>query len=274
MIKKLIELFKYRQLIQTLVSRELKARYRGTLLGFFWSFLNPLLLLLVYSVVFGMILPQGPMRVKNINITGINYSIFLFTGLLPWLWFSSSILESANVLFAHGNLIKKIQFPIEVLPIMTVITNMVHFLLGIPILLICIILMGSGFGLTLWVFFLPVALLVQFTFLMGLSFLISALTVHFRDLKDIIANFLTLWFFATPIIYPFMAPVIQNNKWVKLLLSLNPMTHIIEAYHYTFFYGELPHWKKIPITLLVGLIMFYLGYKIFDKLRDTFVEEV
>lgn len=274
MIKKLQELLKYRQLIYTLVARELKARYRGTFFGFLWSFLNPLLLLIVYSVVFGIFLPQGPNRIEGIDIKGLNYSIFLFTGLLPWLWFASSLLESSNVLLAHGNLIKKIQFPLEVLPIMTVVTNMIHFLLGLPILVLFIIFMAKGFGLTLWIFFLPVAILVQFIFVMGLSFLVAALTVHFRDLRDILANLLTLWFFTTPIIYPFMIETIQKNKWLVTLLSLNPMTHIIESYHYTFFFGTLPHWKKLPVTLIVGLGFFYLGYLIFDKLRDTFVEEV
>jgi ABC-type polysaccharide/polyol phosphate export permease len=274
MIRKFNELVKYRQLISTMVSRELKARYRGTVLGFFWSFVNPLLLLMVYFVVFGIILPTSSGRVENVNLVGVDYAIFLFTGLLPWLWFSSSILESANVLFVHGNLIKKIRFPVEVLPITTVVANMIHFILGIPILVLFIIFFGKSLGLTFWILFLPVAMLVQFVFLMGLSFLVSALTVHFRDLKDILANFLTLWFFATPIIYPFMTPTIQNHKAVVMALSLNPMTHIIEAYHYTFVFGSLPHWKKLSVTFAVGVIFFFLGYLIFDKLRDTFVEEV
>ena len=228
----------------------------------------------VYSIVFGIILPGSSGRVENIELRGIDYAIFLFTGLLPWLWFNSSILESANVLFVHGNLIKKIRFPIEVLPIMVVLTNLVHFVLGIPILLLMIIILGKTTVLSWWVFFFPVAVMVQFVFVMGLCFLVSALTVHFRDLKDILANFLTLWFFATPIIYPFMAKSIQDHKAIVLMLSFNPMTHIIEAYHYTFVFGSLPHWKKLPITFIVGLLFFYLGYLIFDKLRDTFVEEV
>jgi len=274
MIEKLKELFKYRQLIVTLISRELKARYRGTVFGFLWSFLNPLLLLLVYSIVFGIILPGSSGRVEGIDIKGIDYAIFLFSGLLPWLWFNSSILESANVLFVHGNLIKKIQFPIEVLPIMVVCTNLIHFVFGVPILVLMIIILGKTISLTWWLCFFPVAVLVQFVFVMGLSFLVSALTVHFRDLKDILSNLLTLWFFATPIIYPFAAEAIQKHKALVTALSLNPMTHIIEAYHYTFVFGDLPHWKKLPVTFIVGLICFYLGYLIFDKLRDTFVEEV
>lgn len=274
MIKKLIELYKFRPLIMTLVTRELKARYRGTVFGFLWSFLNPLLLLLVYSIVFGVILPQSSGRIEGIEIKGLDYAIFLFSGLLPWLWFNSSILESANVLFVHGNLIKKIRFPIEVLPVMVVTTNLIHFALGVPILVIIILLLGNTINLTFWVFFFPVAVLVQFVFTMGLSFLVSALTVHFRDLKDILANLLTFWFFATPIIYPFMTPRIQEHKAILWALTLNPMTHIIEAYHYTFVFGTLPHWKRLPVTFIAGLICFYIGYLIFDKLRDTFVEEV
>lgn len=276
MIERLRELFKYRQLIITLVSRELKARYRGTVLGFFWSLVNPLLLLIVYSIIFGVLLPGSSGRIANseMQITGINYSIFLFSGLLPWIWFSSSILDASNVLFIHGNLIKKLRFPIEVLPIMNVLTNLVHFVLGVPILLLFILLLGKGIAVTPWLLFFPVAVFVQLIFTLGLCFLVSALTVHFRDLRDILANLLTLWFFATPVIYPFMSQQIQQHKAVVLALSLNPMTHIIEAYHYTFFFGSLPHWKKIPVTLLVGCLFFYLGYLIFDKLRDTFVEEV
>ncbi len=274
MINKIRELYKYRQLIATLVSRELKARYRGTVFGFFWSLLNPLLLLVVYSIVFGIILPQSSGRVENTMITGINYSIFLFAGLLPWIWFNSSVLESANVLFVNGNLIKKIKFPLEVLPITTVLTNLVHFLFGLPILIGFILLFGNDLPLTWWVCFFPVAVLVQFVFTLGFSFLVSALTVHFRDLKDILSNLLTLWFFATPIIYPFMAPAIQKHKALVLLLSLNPMTHIIEAYHYSFVFGSLPHWKKLPVTLGVGVLLLILGYVVFDRLRDTFVEEV
>jgi ABC-type polysaccharide/polyol phosphate export permease len=268
MLSKFRELIKYRQLVWTLVSRELKAKYRGTVLGFLWSFMNPLLLVIVYSVVFGFIFQP---RYSNIE-KPIFYSLFFFSGILPWTWFASSLLESANVLMIHGTLIKKIHFPVEVLPIMVVISNMVHFILGLPILILSFIILGKP--LTAWILFLPVVLLVQLVFTMGLGFLISALTVHFRDIKDILANLLTLWFFSTPIIYPFSFHTIQNSKVLKTLLSLNPMTHIIEAYQYLFFYGELPHYKRLSVTIVVGLICFYIGYLIFDKLRDTFVEEV
>src|SRR3954454_7703996 len=128
MFRNLAHLLRYRGLIQSLVARELKARYRGSVLGFFWSFINPLLLLLIYSFVFAVVLPgTHPAEIEP-------YALFMFCGILPWTWFSSSLSESANVLIGHGNLIKKVLFPAEVLPIVTVLANMVHFLLGLPIL--------------------------------------------------------------------------------------------------------------------------------------------
>ncbi len=127
MFNNLLQLPRYRGLIQSLVSRELKARYRGSVLGFFWSFINPLLLLLVYTFVFAYVMPPP----GNID----NYALFLFTGILPWTWFSASLLESSSVLITGGNLIKKVMFPAEILPIVTVLSNLVHFLLGLPILI-------------------------------------------------------------------------------------------------------------------------------------------
>jgi lipopolysaccharide transport system permease protein len=265
MIEKLKEILRHRQLIMTLVSRELKARYRGTVLGFFWSLFNPLLLMLVYTVVFGYIVGGG--RMAGFPSTKF-YALFMFNGILPWTWFAASMMESSNVLVVHGALIKKIKFPIEVLPIMVVLTNMVHFILALPVLIFFFLIFGKP--LTLWVLFLPISLLVQFIFTMGLCFLISALTVHFRDIKDILANLLTLWFFSTPIIYPYET----IPKTLKMVLNFNPMTHLVESYHFAFYYGSLPHWRRLSVTVLVGLLFFYLGYLIFDKLRDTFVEEV
>ena len=266
MIEKLKEIIRHRELIFTLVSRELKARYRGTVLGFFWSLINPLLLMAVYTVVFGFII--GGARAPGFEGNKWMYALFLFNGILPWTWFSSSLLESANVLNVQGALIKKIKFPVEVLPIMVVTTNMVHFILGLPVLIAFFFLFGKP--LTPWVLFLPISLIVQYIFTLGLCFLVSALTVHFKDIKDILANLITLWFFATPIIYPYESV----PKALQYVLNLNPMTHIIESYHYSFFMGSLPHYKRFSITILVGLLFFYLGYLLFDKLRDTFVEEV
>lgn len=269
LLKNLKELYRYRVLIQNLVSRELKARYRGTVLGFFWSFLNPFLLMVVYTLVFGFIIqPRDP----AFGGSPWMYALFLFCGVLPWVWFSSSSLEAANVLMVQGNLIKKILFPAEILPVVVVTSNLIHFLLGLPIVFIFIPILGKG--ITPYLLFLPLVILVQFLFSLGFSFLISSLTVHFRDIKDILANLLTFWFFASPIVYPVTFKTIQESSILKTFLYLNPMTHIMRGYQNCIFFGTNLPWKGLGATFVLSLLLFFIGYYIFDRLRESFPEEV
>lgn len=264
MFHNLRQLFRYRGLVQSLVARELKARYRGSVLGFFWSFINPLLLLLIYTFVFNAVLP-------GIRPDWLEpYPLFMFCGILPWTWFSSSLIESANVLIAGGNLIKKVLFPAEILPIVTVLANMVHFFLGLPILAAFLVYYSAPLQLSEVVWF-PAVVAVQLLFTTGLALIVSALTVHFRDIKDILANLLTFWFFATPIIYPMaQAPPIG-----KRFLDLNPVTHLVVSYQEILFYpGPFGHWKWL-LALAGGSVgLFLVGYFLFDRLRDSFAEEV
>lgn len=269
LLANLKELYKCRVLIQNLVSRELKARYRGTILGFLWSFFNPLLLMIVYTVVFGFIIrPRDP----SMGGSPWLYALFLFCGVLPWVWFSSSSLESANVLMTHGNLIKKILFPAEILPIVVVLSNMIHFSFGLPIVFLFILVFGKSF--TLYVLFLPIIIFVQLVFSLGFSLLVSSLTVHFRDIKDILANWMTFWFFATPIVYPISFGTIQKSGFLRTFLNLNPVTHIMQGYQNCLFYGKSILWEKLGATFLFSLLLFFLGYYVFDRLRDSFPEEV
>jgi len=267
------ELYKCRVLIQNLVGRELKARYRGTVLGFLWSFVNPLLLMIVYTVVFGFIIqPKDP----AFNSNPIIFALYLFCGVLPWTWFSSSSIESANILMIQGNLIKKVLFPTEVLPTVVVTSNFINFLFGVPILLaakvLITLLVPGAPPFSAAIFQLPLVMLVQFIFSLGFGFLLAALTVHFRDIKDILSNLLTFWFFATPIVYTMK--LVENKPFIKVLLDLNPMTHVISGYHSCVFTGELIHWKKLSVTLGAAVLLLAVGMYVFDKLRDSFPEEV
>ncbi len=270
LIRKLTGLYKYRVLIQSLISRELKARYRGTVLGFFWSFVNPLLLLVVYTVVFGfIIMPRDPAFDQSPWL----YALFLFCGVLPWqVWFAASSMESANVLIVQGNLIKKMLFPTEILPVVVVTSNFVHFLFGLPILLLFVPILGRTY--TPYLLFLPFVMVVQYVFTLGFCFLISALTVHFRDIKDILNNLLTFWFFASPIIYPMTFRTVQEHSILQIFLNLNPMTHIMWGYQNCVFWGEMIRWKRLGVTFLFSLLLLFIGYYIFDRLRDSFPEEV
>ncbi len=271
MWRNLAELPKYRGLIQSLVARDLKARYRGSVLGLFWSFGNPLLLLLVYSAVFRYFMERadGPKP----------YALFLCCGLLPWTWFVSSLNESANSLVAGGNLIKKVLFPAEILPIVTVLGNMVQFLISLPVLAVFLIYYataGTPDGAIKLVdlhaselVWLPVVILVQLTLTLALALILSALTVHFRDIKDILANLLTLWFFATPIIYSW-----RQMEHLKFWLDLNPFTHLAVSYQEILFHPENAFGHR-PWLLALGvasIALFLGGYWLFDRLRDSFAE--
>jgi lipopolysaccharide transport system permease protein len=264
LLSNLASLFRYRGLIQSLVARELKARYRGSVLGFFWSFINPLLLLSIYTFVFTVVLP-------NRNPDTQPYALFMFCGILPWNWFSSSLLEASGSLVSGGNLIKKVLFPAEILPLVNVLANMVHFFLGL------VIFVAFMIGYRHWpdpagLVWFPVVVAVQLVFTAGLALFLSALTVHFRDIRDLLSNLLMFWFFATPIIYPWLDP---NVVAYKRIFDLNPFTHIAVSYQeILFFHGPVGHAKWLVAVGVLSVGIFLAGYWFFDRLRDSFAEAV
>jgi lipopolysaccharide transport system permease protein len=262
-LSNLSSLLRYRGLIQSLVARELKARYRGSVLGFVWSFINPLLLLSIYSFVFSTIMPSNEPRTAP-------YAVFLFCGLLPWTWFQASLTEATSSLIVGGNLIKKVLFPAEVLPIVSVLANMVHFVLGLLILAAFMI----GFrhypnpAALPW---FPVVVTIQLVFTLGLALGLSALTVHFRDIRDLLANLLTLWFFATPIIYPYFLSAVGRFLW---LFRLNPFYHLAISYQEILFFDRFGHGRSLGLLAVLSVAVFFAGYWLFDRLRDSFAEAV
>jgi lipopolysaccharide transport system permease protein len=263
MLRNLARLSRYRGLIQSLVAREVKARYRGSVLGFFWSFFNPLLLLLVYTFVFNKVLEAKSPHAEP-------YALFLFCGLLPWTWFSTSLTESSGVLITGGNLIKKVLFPAEILPIVSVLANMVHFLLGLPILAFFLVYYDKPLQITELAWF-PIVLLVQLILTLAFALILSALTVHFRDIRDILSNLLTVWFFMTPIIYTWL----DAPPSIKPFLNLNPFMHLAVSYQeIMFFDGPFGHLQWMLLLGVLSVVFFLFGYFIFDRLRDTFAEEV
>jgi homopolymeric O-antigen transport system permease protein len=263
LFRNLASLVRYRALISSLVARELKARYRGSVFGFLWSFINPLLLLLIYSFVFTTVIPN--------QVEGVQpYALFMFCGILPWTWFATSLSDAAGSLIAGGNLIKKVLFPAEVLPLVNVLANMVHFFLGLIILVVFLLVYRHYPGGSDLVWF-PVAVLVELIFASALGLLLAALTVHFRDIRDILANVLTLWFFATPIIYPHFQANVQR---FKPFFNLNPFTHLAIAYQEILFFGRIGHWKWLLALGAFSIALFLGCYWVFDRLRDSFAEAV
>jgi ABC-type polysaccharide/polyol phosphate export permease len=194
----------------------------------------------------------------------------MFCGILPWTWFSASLLEASTVLIAGGNLIRKVLFPAEVLPLVTVLAGLVHFCLGLPILALFLIYYRVPVE-PLDLIWFPLIVAIQLVLMAGLALLVSALTVHFRDVRDLLQNLLTLWFFATPIIYPlsFAPPNVQR------LLDLNPFTHLAVAYQEVLFVqGRFTAAWRVGAAALAAGAAFLVGYFVFDRLRETLAEEV
>ncbi len=266
---RLLDLYRHRALIGVLTSRELKARYRGSVLGFFWSLLNPLLMLAVYALVFEVLLPNRSPGTSP-------YALFLFCGLLPWNWLSSSLTDAAASLLVSGALLKKILFPAEVLPIVAVAAQAVHFLLALPVLLVGLLagalgLFGSKVALGWPLLQLPVLFVLQGFLLLGVGLFLAALTVHFRDMRDILGTALSLWFFATPILYN-LADL--KGHAVARLLAWNPLAPLFAAWREALFFGRWITPAAWGGLSLLALVTFAAGWAFFDRLRDSFPEAV
>ncbi|HEX8171143.1 MAG TPA: ABC transporter permease [Thermoanaerobaculia bacterium] len=260
----LLPLYRHRQLIAALTARDLKARYRGSLLGYFWSLANPLLLLAVYTLVFTKFFPQHVVT---------PYPLFLFTGILPWTFFAAAILESTTSISSNAGLIKKVMFPAEALPLVVVLSHLVHFALAVPILLAATAAFAAMGKFTLsWTMLLaPVLMLLQTLFVAGIAMTVSSASVLFRDLRDIVANLMQLGFFITPVIY-----LIDNiqSRALRALLRMNPMTPFVVSYQDVLFFGRLPNLSDTVLMLAYATASLMLGFTVFDRLRDTLAEAI
>ena len=260
-------LLRFSGLLWTLTTRELKARYRGSLLGFFWSLANPLLLLAVYSVVFGLIFRP---RSEGAD----PYAVFLVCGLFPWIWLSTGLLEGTVSLSANAGLLRKAVFPAEVLPLVATLASLAHFLLALPILLLAVF--GSrllGYAVGGWTAaLLPLAIAVQLPFVAGIALALAALNVHFKDVRDLLQNLLTLLFFLTPILYPLAA--VRQFRGLSMLLSLNPVTPFVRLYQELLFFGRLPGLDLWLQAAGIALLAWAAGSWLFDRLAQTLVEAV
>ncbi len=253
------ELYDYREMIKSLVKKELRARYKGSFLGFLWTFVNPLLQLLVYSIVFSVILRMG---IEN-------YSMFLFVALVPWIFFSSSITSGSTVILQQQDLVKKIYFPREVLPIAYVTSCFINMLFSFVIIFSVLLIQDHGlYAPTLLV--LPVVMAVEYILTLGFTFLTCALTVYFRDLEHILSIVAMAWMYLTPVLY---AKEMIPEQY-RYLEQLNPMTSIITAYRDILFYKKIPHLHTLTAALLIGIISLVLGMAVFSRLKKGFAEEL
>lgn len=253
------ELYAYREMIISTVKKELEAKYKGSALGFLWTFINPLLQLVVYTIIFSIIMRAGIEK----------FYLYLFIGLIPWIFFSTSVAGGSVSVVSQENLIKKIYFPRQVLPISYIIAAFVNMLLTFIVIFAVLLLSGWGinFGV-LW--YLPVIMVVELLLAMGIGLLVSALTVYFRDLEHILGILMMAWMYLTPIMYTI--DMVPEN--LRRFINLNPMTPVIQAYKDILYYKQAPHMTTLLQALILGVVFLIIGNFVFYKLEPNFVEEL
>ncbi len=258
MIQDIKELFKYKEMLNNLVRKDLRTRYKGSFLGFLWTFINPLLQLVVYSIIFSTIM--------RMNIE--KYPMFLFVALLPWIFFSTSIQVSSSSIISNKDLVKKIYFPREVIPISVVTSGFMNLLFGFVIVFPALLIYRIKLNAT--IIYLPLVIIVEYVITLAFSLIFSALDVYFRDLEHILGIVIMAWFYLTPIIFPVeMVP----KKYLKFFF-LNPMTPIIAAFRDILYYGKIPDIQMLIINLASGLLLLVFGYRVFKILQKNFAEEI
>lgn len=259
----LVRTIRQRPLVVALTKRELSARYRGGVLGFFWSLANPLLLLLVYATVFRFVFqPRSDVR---------PYALFLFGGVLVWAFVSAALVDAAETFRANGPLLRKTTVAPEVFPAVAVGARLAHLVLGLPVLLLAIGIAAARGSVSpdATLVQLPVVLVLLAATLFGLALAISALAVHFGDVRDLVGNLLTLAFFLTPVLYP----VESVPERFRPSLWVNPFASYFSAVHdsaFAFRWISPGAWAGMAATAAVSLA---LGGWIFERLRDSIAEE-
>jgi lipopolysaccharide transport system permease protein len=258
MITIFFEVIKFKQLVLALVERHLRARYRGSLLGFLWSLLNPLILMIIYTIVFNHFMRNGSMP---------HYEIFLFCGLLPWLWVTSTLAEGASSIVSSGHLITKSFFPAHLLPLVTVLTNLTHYLLSLPILVFFMIYQGIEFQWNL--IFLPIIILLQAIFLFGLSLITASLNVLYRDIQHIVGNAITMLFFLNPIVYS-ISTVPQKYQ---IYFKYNPFSLWTISYQQIILSNNFDL-SNLILMLVFSSTSFITGTFVYNSYREYFAENL
>jgi lipopolysaccharide transport system permease protein len=259
LLEELSDVLRNRDLLLLLVQKDLKVKYKGTALGFVWSLLNPLLMMIVYAAVFSVLVRfQVP-----------NYPIFLLSGLLPWNAFNLSLQAASTSLITNGNLVRRVHFPLEFLPLTSVISGLVNLVMSFGILVVFTLVFRQPLGLPLLM--LPVLVLLQLVFTSGVCLCLSALLVYFRDIEYLIGVGLTAFFFLTPVIYPLSA---VSNSQVGFLLRFNPMTWLVTGYQAIWHDNAWPNPTFLGVLAVGSIAMLLFGRWVFRRLQGRFAEEV
>jgi ABC-2 type transport system permease protein len=255
------EFIAYWELTANLIARDLKTKYRGSVLGIFWSLLNPLMLMVVYTAVFSVIV-----RVK---IPGsVPYPVFLLAGLVPWNAFAQSLTNATTSVVDNAGIVRKVYFPLEILPVSAVLSASVNFLISLALLAVIALVFGVHLGLSLLI--LPVLIVLQVAFTIGLGCLLAAGNVFFRDVQYFLSVLLTVWFFGTPIVYSLdLVPA-----RLRPVFEANPMAWLVSCYQSVWVYGRWPRWSFLAAYALVAIAVLVVGLLGYGDLKRRFAEEV
>lgn len=254
----ILEILSYRDMIFNMTRRELRGKYAKSVLGFLWSFVGPLLQIIVYAVVFTMIFPS--------NIP--NYYIYLMTGMLPWTFFSDSFLTGTGSIIYNAEMIKKIYFPRETLVIGEVNAKFVNMLLSFIVMFAFILV--SGVGVTRHVLLLPAIVVIQYLFTLGMTLIVSSATVYLRDMEYVSQVIIMTWMWATPIFYS----LDTVDPRLRQMLNCNPLCAIVTCYRDVLFYHVWPSPMELTVPFIEGLVVLVIGMLVFGHLKKGFVEEL
>ena len=263
MVRVFKELYDYREMMLSLIQKELRGKYKGSVLGFFWSLLIPLFQWLIYTAVFSIVF-------RNENIS--DFHMFLFVALIPWFFFSGAVSGGALTILQQKNLVQKIYFPRMVLPIAYTISCFINMLLSFIIVFIALFISGIGVNIAV-LGYLPLIMLIELLMGIGMALLFSALTVYFRDLEYILNIVTMAWMYMTPILYPLEEVEKNVGDGVKFLY-LNPMTSVTIAYRDILYYKQAPAMETLTYAVCWGFVVLVIGFITFQRLQRHFVEEM
>jgi ABC-2 type transport system permease protein len=261
-IADLAALYDRRELLRDFAWRELRARYKGSALGFAWNFFIPLLQLVVFTILFAVVL-QTPSR----TATGDHpYPVFLFVGLIPWTFFANSLQSGAASIVANGPIVKRVRMPVQLLPAASVLSALVNLGASLAVLLAVLVIFGPRHpeGL-LW---LPLLVLVQTVLNLGFAYALAALNVYFRDIEHILSVVLLAWYFLTPVLFPIS--LLAGRPRELALLELNPMTHVVVGWQRALLDGLPPDWSGLSYTAAFGAVIFVGAFLYFRRAKDGF----
>lgn len=258
-MKFLKELWQYREMIVSLVKRDLKSRYKGSVLGFLWMFLNPLFQLVIYTIVFSVIMKSGIEK----------FYLFLFVALVPWIFFNTCLSTGTIAVMGQQEMVKKIYFPREILPIAFTTSQFVNMLLSFIVIFIVLIFESVKIAPIAFCY-LPVVMISEYMLALGMTFIASSLAVYFRDIEHIFGILSMAWMYMTPVLYS----IEQIPEQYRGIAYINPMTSIIIAYRDILYYGKVPESNILLSSIVSGVLVLIVGKVVFSKLQRGFAEEL